>query len=182
MKSGLTITKDEADKLLKAVQTLTRQEVLVGVPDATAGRKGDDEPISNAAIGYINEFGSPEQNIPARPFLIPGVRDAAPKFIKRLHDAAKAAVAGKNDTVQANLMAAGLVAQNAVRAKISAGPFVPLADATVAARARRGRKGAIAEMASRAAGNAPGTELARPLIDTGQLRRAITYVTRMKGR
>lgn len=58
--------------------------------------------------------------------------------------------------------------------------FTPLADSTVEARARRGRKGATLELARRAAGESPGTDLAKPLIDTGQYRRAITHVVRDK--
>lgn len=58
--------------------------------------------------------------------------------------------------------------------------FTPLADSTVEARARRGRKGAKAELARRAAGELPGTDLVKPLIDTGQYRRAITHVVRDK--
>ncbi len=58
--------------------------------------------------------------------------------------------------------------------------FTPLADSTVEARARRGRKGAKAELARRAAGESPGTDLVKPLIDTGQYRRAITHVVRDK--
>jgi hypothetical protein len=50
-----------------------------------------------------------------------------------------------------------------VRAFITAGQgFAPLAAATLAARRRKGRTGT------------------KPLIDTGQLRRAITYVLRRK--
>ncbi|HCN2843789.1 TPA: hypothetical protein N6R16_004997, partial [Escherichia coli] len=51
---------------------------------------------------------------------------------------------------------------------------------TVEARARRGRKGATLELARRVAGESPGTDLAKPLIDTGQYRRAITHVVRDK--
>jgi hypothetical protein len=70
--------------------------------------------------------------------------------------------------------------QNAVRTKITDGPFAPLADSTLRARARRGRKGAVAELKSRAQGNAPNNANAKPLIDTGQLRKSITYVVRKK--
>ncbi|HHK9177004.1 TPA: hypothetical protein ACQZF0_001777 [Escherichia coli] len=37
-----------------------------------------------------------------------------------------------------------------------------------------------AELARRAAGESPGTDLVKPLIDTGQYRRAITHVVRDK--
>ncbi len=57
----------------------------------------------------------------------------------------------------------GLMGQDAVRGKITSGPFVPLAPATLRARKAKGRTGE------------------KPLIDTGQLRAAYTYVIRAKG-
>src|SRR5260363_429767 len=44
---------------------------------------------------------------------------------------------------------AGLAAQNAVRAKMTEGPFKPLAESTLQARARRGRIGAAIELERR---------------------------------
>ncbi|MXC79275.1 hypothetical protein FQZ92_28365, partial [Escherichia coli] len=70
---------------------------------------------------------------------------------------------------------AGTLAVNGVRRYMTITGFTPLADSTVEARARRGRKGATLELARRAAGESPGTDLAKPLIDTGQYRRAITH-------
>ncbi len=63
---------------------------------------------------------------------------------------------------------------------IKAANFTPLADSTVEARARRGRKGAKAELARRAAGESPGTTLAKPLYDTGKYLASITHVVRDK--
>jgi hypothetical protein len=175
---GVKTTIDKVDGLVGRLEALTKNRVLVGIPATNAGRK--DTPVTNADIGYINEFGSPAQNIPPRPFLIPGVRGARERLAKQLKAAAVQALTGDRESVIKRLHAIGMIAQNAVRKKITDGPFVPLADATVAARAKRGRKGAIEEMQRRAAGQAPGTDLAKPLLDTGTLRRSITYVLRGK--
>lgn len=158
------VTKDGVPALLKAIKDLTSKEVLVGIPDINAGRSDDedDSPISNAEIGYIMEFGAPKANIPPRPHLIPGIQTAQGKIETRMKKGAESALSGKAD-VDATLTAVGITAENAVKAKITEGPFAPLADATILARQARGRTGT------------------KPLIDTGQYRRAITHVVRKKG-
>lgn len=177
--SRLQVKKDDVAKILRSIADLTAKTVLVGIPESEAPRD-DTEPVNNAALGYIHEHGSPANNIPARPFLIPGVTSAQERVTGKLKGAAKAALEGKADGVGKGLHAAGLVAQAAVRDKLNSGDFEPLSDATLRARARRGRQGAIDELASRAAGNAPSTETAKPLVDTGQLRNSINYVIRNK--
>lgn len=158
----MVVTKDRVDEMLASVQELVQKELLVGIPAATAARDPEDgeEPIDNATLGYIHEFGAPAANIPARPFLIPGLQDARDQVGKRLGRAASAALDGNAERIEDEYDAAGLIAQNAVRRKITEGPFVPLKPATLAKRRARGRKGD------------------KPLLDTGQLRRSITYVVR----
>lgn len=147
----------------KSIKSLTANKVLVGIPDANADRKPDPDdpvPITNAGIGYIMENGAPEKNIPARPFLKPGIADAKEAITDRLHKTAMKALDGDVSATKAGLTGVGLIAQRSVQEKITDGPFAPLAPATLADRVRRGRTGE------------------KPLIDTGQLRRAITYVIR----
>jgi hypothetical protein len=160
--SGIVIVKDKTLAVAASIKALANQQVLVGVPSSTAGRT--DVPITNAVIGYLMEHGSPSQNLPARPFLVPGVRNAMPDVRKRLRAAATTALSGRPDAVDKALHAVGLVAVNSVRKKITDGPFMPLAPSTIAQRQARGRTGD------------------RPLIDTGQLRQSITYVIRKRGK
>lgn len=61
-KSGVTTRVDNAKAILDALRSLTKKDVLVGIPSEDSGR--DDVPFGNAGIGYLNEYGSPEQNIP----------------------------------------------------------------------------------------------------------------------
>jgi len=176
---SVKMTKDKLGEVLRAVSALKNTSVLVGVPDKTANRK-DGEPISNAEIGYIMETGSPANNIPARPHLVPGIQSVQDDVTGQLRKASFAALSGSTAGVTAALNAAGMIGQKGVRAKITEGPFVPLSEATLRARARRGRKGAIRELESRAAGNQPDSTNAKPLVDKGQYRQSITYVVRKK--
>lgn len=158
---NVRIVKDRVGAVLKGVRALTTKEVLVGIPSTTAGRT--DTPINNAEIGYLMETGSPAQNIPERPFLVPGVDGASKQFIPHLKAAGLSALEGKTTMIERDFDRAGFVAANAVKAKITDGPFTPLSAKTLQKRRAKGRTGE------------------RPLIDTGQLRRAVTHVVRKKG-
>lgn len=160
MKSGLTIRTDDAQGILDALKTLANKDVLVGIPESKDER--DDGDIGNAAIGYINENGSPAQNIPPRPHLKPGVKSVEPDFLPHLKAAAQKALEGNAEGAVASLDRAGTVAANGVKRYITITGFTPLADATIANRLRRGRSGN------------------KPLIDTGEYRRSITHVVRDK--
>ena len=94
-------------------------------------------PLSNGAIGYILETGAPERNLPARPFLVPGVRAALPEIRKGMHKAVVAALSGKPGDIDKGLDEAGLMAVASVQQTMIAGGFVPLSDRTIETRARR---------------------------------------------
>lgn len=155
-RSGLETLHDGLPDLLRRMAAVAQRDVLVGVP---AGEARDDGP-SNAEIGYQNEFGSPANNIPARPHLIPGVAAVQDKAVARLTQAASAAATGRMSDAERHLHAAGLIAQASVRNEITSGEFTPLSARTLAERQARGRTGT------------------KPLIDTGQYRNSITYVVR----
>lgn len=181
MTPGVKVTKDRTRNFLRNVQELTRRAVLVGIPaDDGPGevgpqstgntRRGSDEP-TNAQLGYIHENGSPAANIPARPFLVPGVRSAQPQIEHRLKAAARAALDGDTGRMNRNLQAAGMEAQIAVQKKLQSGPFVPLSQRTVNARRRRSAGSSYRRKAASPAD-------VKPLIDTAQMLRSVTYVVR----
>ena len=162
------ITKDRLPELARAVKLLTARQVMVGVPDETAGRpqvEGKRERINNAALAYIHETGIPEKNIPPRPFLGPGIEGAKGRILPRLKKAGEAALeTGNVSAIDRALKAVGIIAQSAVQQKIINGPFVPLKPRTLAERRKR------------------GNESDKPLVDTGQLFGAIKYVIRDRGK
>lgn len=155
---SLKITKDNTSQVLSAIQKMAGKHVVVGIPSENAERK--DSEFTNAQIGYVNEFGSPANNIPARPFLIPGVQQASEKCANVLGKFAKQ---GFDDAtaIDRGLNAAGIVAVSTVKNRITSSEgFAPLSERTLAEREQAGFKGT------------------KPLIRTGQLLNSITYVVR----
>lgn len=159
----VVITKDKLPELIAAVKHITGREVLVGIPAENIPRKpepGESDVPNNAVIGYEMEFGVPERNIPARPFLLPGVANARERILTEMFNGGQAALSGDGSQINKTFEAIGLIAQRAVQRKIVDGPFMPLSPRTLAQRKARGRTGT------------------RPLNDTGQLRKSVTYVVR----
>lgn len=179
---NLKVVASSIDELREMLEMLSRKEVLVGFPEDTSARDPDPEAkqdITNAALGYIHDTGMPEQNIPARPFMIPGMEDAKEAVTHQLTAIARAVLQRRGvGSIETGFERVGLRVQSALRRKINEGVPPPLSEWTLRDRARRGRKGAMWELAWREAGAPAGTELAKPLIDTGQLRNAINYVVR----
>lgn len=177
--ADVTVTREQVPALLKAIQSLTNKRVMVGIP--AEGAERPDADVTNALIGYVLETGAPERNLPPRPFLVPGVKNCTDAAIARMKQAGISALTGNMSDVDNQLNAVGLMAVGSVKDKMDTGPFTPLADATLEGRVRRNdgsQVGAAEELASRRAGNPPGTNLAQPLIDTGNLQNSITYVIR----
>jgi len=157
---GVKVTKDFTGQLLRTMKGIGENKVLVGIPQAANGRPG--EPIGNAALGRIHETGSPAQNIPARPFLVPGAKEASKQAPAILKAAAVEALSTFDaSAVNKGLNRLGLHAQTTVKQRIvNQVGFQKLADGTIAARKRRGQKGEKA------------------LIRTGELLNSIKYVLR----
>jgi len=181
-RSGAVMTLDRAAKVAEGIRTLATQRVMVGIPGENADRQGDGD-ITNAALGYIHENGAPEVGIPARPFLVPGVKRAQEGIVAGLRAAGQAALDGNPSGVERQLHIVGLKASGSVKNVLNEGVPPPLADSTIRSRhTSRGTKsmraGEKAELANRAAGGSPGIGLVKPLVNTGQLRNAVTYVIR----
>jgi hypothetical protein len=179
---GVRITKGNVDAIADALKVLADIEVLVGFPEETTQRPPDAErpDITNAALGYIHDNGEPDAHIPARPFMVPGMKRAEPEVEKYLTGALKATMQGKTIVAEQQIHGAGLAAQSAIRKTIDDGVPPPLAEATLRRRAAKGRKGAQQELDNRDAGLPPSMLLAKPLIDTGEMRKSVTYVIRSR--
>ncbi len=159
---------DNSADVVRALRALSKRRVLVGVPQANNQRE-DGGRIGNAALAYIHNFGAPEVNIPARPFMAPGIAAVQPEISTALMGGARAALAGDTARVDANLAIAGTKAVNSIQVTIQEGIPPPLKPATVAARRRRSKGSTYRRLATAASDTTP-------LIDTGELLRSITYV------
>lgn len=190
MKAGTQRVISNVDAMRRAVEVLTRVDVLVGVP-ATNGPRTTTGRINNAALLYIHDHGAPEVGIPARPTMPPGIRDAQAATIARFREAGKAAIQGRGNAVMAQLHAVGLENAAAIKKRIDSNTAPPLSPRTVAQRYRQRstatrrssedryldmvRNGVSPGDAQRAAGIVS-------LVNTGQMRNSVTHVLRPKGK
>ena len=148
-------------KVVNSIKTLTSHDVFVGYPSTGPAR--DDGPLTNAYIAFIQEHGSPVKNIPARPFMVPGVMSIKAQAIKLLEQAAIAGLQGNQSQAVIILNQLGLIGVSAVQRAITRGEgWQPLSPRTLAARRRR------------------GVTRTHPLIDTGSLRQHVEYVIRTR--
>lgn len=145
---------DNFAAVAQSLDKLHKTGALVGVPEDNTGRT-DEGPINNATLAYIHENGSDRAKIPARPFLHPGVEKAKREIAQHLSGAAKAASNGDESGMSRGFNKAGQVAVNSARGVFVQNGWQPVKPAT---QKRKGGK------------------KTRPLIDTGQLRKSITYV------
>jgi|HubBroStandDraft_5_1064220.scaffolds.fasta_scaffold116061_3 hypothetical protein len=183
-------TRQEA-KLIADVQGLASLSVLVGIPEKTTERKGGE--ITNAQVLFLNtkgvratdmrrivrakmnkgatyneatqmylhSHGSPLMQIPQRPLLEPAIEEPDNKkaITDQLEKAGKAVLDGKKADAMKFLNLAGQEAVNRVRAWFTdaRNGWAPNAPSTIKAKGSN-----------------------RPLIDTGALRKAVSYVIRGK--
>lgn len=169
VRTGLSVTLDNVAKVLRGIDLISSTRVMVGVPDDKSPRK--DGEITNSALLYIHENGAPEVNIPARPSLVPGIRDKREEIVSALRRAGELALEGKPEAVERQFHRAGAIGRDAVKRRITVGPHVPLKEATILARRRRSVGGKYRRKAQSAAD-------VTPLVDTGQMRAAVNYVLR----
>lgn len=174
---------DRRADIQKRIRELADAQVLVGIPQKGAARTTGGP--TNALLGYVHEHGEPAHHIPARPWLRPGVQSKLAQIRSYLRNAGRLAMAGDRDGMLSALRAAGQTGATGAQQKITQGPFVPLAERTIIARLRKTQAGQTRLRRMRKAGVdilAWGQSNMKPLIDTGQMRRAVTYVVRMRGR
>ena len=189
------VKNSQVGSLAAAVQSLAKKEVLVGIPAENSTREhpgqGDDK-INNAELLYIQSHGvrkaemraemqqhldagkkyseahslyiqshgSPLWHIPPRPVLEPSIEANKGPIAKQLQGAAVASINGTPQEVDNALHKAGMVAENAAKAWFEnpENGWPPNSPRTIA------QKGSDS-----------------PLIDTGEMRKAITHVVREKG-
>lgn len=187
MKSGATMTSDKMAALIRSISALAKKDVLVGIPDSAPER--EDTPMTNAQIGYVMETGSPAHNVPARPFLVPGVQDVQAECAERLKQGATAALDGNDSGTMRALTMAGLIAETSVKQKIGSNIPPPLSPETIRNRnrsrqtqsMRKSEKQYLEAIKTGASEEATQTEVGIvALVNTGSLRNAVTHVVRDK--
>lgn len=159
-KPYLKVTSDFTDDFNKIVKQFKQDSVLVGIPEQKTERKDEDK-INNATLLAINNFGSPANNIPPRPVMAIGIKNARAEIAEQFKQAALKALDKGVSALAFYYNRAGIIASTSIKKAINAQEgFDGPSDATIKARESRGFKGEKA------------------LIVTGQMRNAITYVVK----
>lgn len=173
--------------LEKVLAKLAEKPVYVGIPKENTKRP--EGGMTNAALLMIHSKGSPLRNLPARPVIEPAIEDPenAAMISKELIAAANKGLNGDQAGFVAGLNAAGLQAQNVCREwfKNPKNGWDPLAESTVKAKMHKALKGAERKKAMAGYKEAKSEDEAVtmqshfgviPLVDTNEMRKAITYV------
>ena len=143
------------DDVRKAMKQLKKTEVVVGIPQEANGAHG---PVTNAQLALIHDNGSPINKIPARPILLPAIEKAKAEISEKLKAAHQAAAEGKSDAINPSLEKAGMFAADRVKERFEENDWAPNSPGTIK------RKGSD-----------------KPLVDTAELKKSMTYVVREKG-
>lgn len=160
---SLTVTKDFTQNFNEVIARFKNDAVLVGIPAENSGRE-ESGPINNATLLAINNFGSPANNIPARPVMSIGIKNAQDAITDQFKLCAKNVLTKGVDSMHVYYERAGIIASNSVKKAINDQEGIdPPSPATLKARkylTQAGFKGTKA------------------LLVTGQMRNAITYVVK----
>ena len=186
--ANVTSSIDRFQDIQRSLQELAKKDVLVGVPEASSNRKDSKEvtnaelaymhthgvrklsmrqenqelmdrgaPYSQAYQMYLQTHGSPLWNSPPRPIIEPAIEANKNEIGGLLREALTKALDGR--PFEQELKKAGMKGQNVTRAWFTdpRNGWAPNSPITIAKK---------------------GSE--RPLIDTGELRKSITYIVRDK--
>jgi hypothetical protein len=176
-------------RILKGLAEMKDSEVTVGLQ---AGDKTKDGKHDVAWVAGIQEFGLPERNIPARPFMRDTCDEKELSWRRTANTQVGRFVDGKIEITEV-LNKLGEKVQKDVQRKIVDGPFVPNAPYTVFKKLSKSRHG-ILRAAARYIGDGQSKNMGKrmnkitglegattPLVDTGRMRQSIRYVVRKRG-
>ena len=157
-----------AKELNDALKRLQKTQIFVGIATGSKGDKREDGGPDNHLLGFVHERGSPAANIPARPFLAPGVASGAEKIVPGLERTIKAALRNDEAAVEASLKKTGRDAVSAVKVYMTTADFVPLSPKYLKQRHR-------ARLTKGKRANELKGKGVRPLINSGSLLEALDY-------
>lgn len=158
MKASASVTrKSGAAAFAARLEKLKQAAVYVGIPQAANLRTVGE--VTNSQLLYIHTNGSPLQHIPPRPVIQPAIAKPDNKALitSELKQAAHSTLEGDADAARDYLAKAGTLGANASKRRFTDpdNGWQGNAESTIKAK---------------------GSD--KPLIDTGELRRDITYVVK----
>jgi len=162
-------------ELLEKIQRIAEIGIYVGIPEDNSPRKKGQ--INNAALLYLHTNGSELRNLPARPLIEPALKANDAKIAEDLAEISRRLLAGNYQSALSMMKITGQDAVNMIMDWFEdpANGWEPNQPSTVKAKIRKRfkskkkRKEAYEEYEA-------GVPVDQVLVDTGQMRKAITYV------
>lgn len=142
----------------RAMKFMKENSVYVGIPQEETTR--DEDGITNAELLFIHTNGSPKNNIPARPVIEPAIKNDKERLTSMMKKASRLVFEGNKQEVIRQLKLVGMRGQNISRAWF-VNPENGWPPNSPGVYRRKLAKGSTDP---------------KPLIDTGELRKSITYV------
>ena len=144
------------EEIKNRLEEIAKTRILVGIPQDNK-EANSSKYATNAQKLYYNSKGSPARNIPPRPVIEPAIEDKFDKISEKIREGAIKGLEGDMEGFREDYEMAGLMG---VSASINwfdnpKNNWSPNAESTIKAK---------------------GSD--SPLIDTGEMRKAITYVIR----
>jgi hypothetical protein len=185
----ITLTEDgDGESFIKeALGTLENAKVYIGIPEAETTRESQKKEVTNAGLLFIHTNGSPIRHIPARPVIEPSIEANHEVLEDGLHEVSSLILDGKTSEANVMLKKVGTLGANNAKKWFtdSRNGWRQNAPETIRRKlskltGKRLRK--ALDVLNSVSENMPlvGTtaldEINTPLIDTGQMRRAITHV------
>jgi len=178
---------DNTLNVIKDIKKLTGFDVLVGIPEENAEREnadGSKADINNAQLLYIHSKGSPLQNIPPRPLMEPALEASGNKerINEDLKKAAQLMLDEKPEAAIKALHIAGLDGVNIIKDWFTdpRNNWPPNLSSTVRAKLRKKFKSKKTRKKKLEAYEAGVEGIDQVLVDTSQMRNAITYSVETK--
>lgn len=204
VKATVSVTQSGDLKAInEGIGYLQDAKVFVGIPDAGTDRRKDmigplpKQYVTNAGLLYIHTNGSQLQHIPARPVIEPAIDANKIPIENLLHQAAQAAIDGKKREANRFIKMAGQFASNASKLWFTDPRNGWPQNSPETIRRKLGKRPKSSRPLKRwlnartvvnlspymptygTPASKPLDAINTPLIDTAQLRRAITYVTKL---
>jgi hypothetical protein len=186
----ITLTEDgDGERFIKeAMGTLENAKVYVGIPEAETNRESQKEEVTNAGLLFIHTNGSPIRHIPARPVIEPSIEANHEPIEQGLHATADYVLDGKKAEANQMLKKVGTLGANGAKKwftdprngwRQNSPETIRRKLAKLTGKRRRKALGVLnsVDELMPLVGTTALDEINTPLIDTGQMRRAITWVT-----
>lgn len=154
---------NNVSKQLEAIEFIKNNSVYVGVQQKDTTREGDD--ATNAELLFIHTNGSPARNIPARPVIEPAIYDDRERLCNMMKKAAEYVFSGNFSEASRQLELVGMRGQKDARGWFynPKNHWAPNAPSVIAEKLKK------------------GSDNPRPLIDTNELHKSITYFVKKGG-